>query len=387
MSGEDGEELVSLLVDKFEDELAGTLAEEVTDQMGPSLESMSPKEAVDKYFDTRELNPNTERTHHSSLYNFFLQWCEEVADIEDMNNLTGNDLADYRVWRREKASDRVEKLSPKSEETQQKITRKFIEYCESWEVVRPGLHEYVIIPSLNKKDEVRDEILDSESAKALLEWLRKYEYGGIQHVVWLLLASCGARTGAIHSLDLDDYVPGDDGGHLKFRHRPETGTTLKNDQDGERDVDIPQSVSEVLDDYIEDHRVSKTDEYGREPLLTTVHGRLAKSTIRNYIYAWTRPCAIGKECPYGRDIEECDAAQRNNWAFKCPDSLSCHPVRKGYITAELKSGVPKEVLSEHCDVSKATMDKHYDHRTQEEKMKARKIAMELAHERESRYGE
>ena len=81
MSGEDGEELVSLLVDKFEDELAGTLAEEVTDQMGPSLESMSPEEAVDKYFDTRELNPNTERTHHSSLYNFFLQWCEEVAAV------------------------------------------------------------------------------------------------------------------------------------------------------------------------------------------------------------------------------------------------------------------------------------------------------------------
>lgn len=387
MSSNGDDELIPQLMSQLSEELAGPFAEKVAEQMGPDLEPMSPKEAVDKYFDTRDLTPNSEYTHQSSLYNFFLRWCKDIAGIEDMNALTGNDLADYRVWRREKASDRVDKLSPKSEETQQKITRTFIKNCESWEIVRPSLHEYVIVPSLSKEDEVRDEILASDTAKDILAWLRKYEYGDIQHVVWVLLASCGARTGGVHSLDLDDYVPDDDGGYLKFRHRPETETTLKNDYEGERNVDLPPSVSEVLDDYIEDHRVSQTDEYGREPLLTTSHGRPSKSTIRNYIYAWTRPCAIGQACPYGKDPEECSAARRNNWAFKCPDSLSCHPVRKGYITAELKSGIPEAILSERCDVSEDIMEKHYDHRNQEEKMEARRIAMKMAHEKGSRYGE
>ena len=378
---------VSHLADELGEEFADFVAKKVADEMSPSLNSMTPEEAVDKYFESRELKSDTESTHKSSLYNFFLKWCQEIAEIEDMNALSGDGLANYRVWRRDQASNRVDQLKPKSEETQQKILRKFIEYCESWEAVQPGLHEYVIVPSVDKKDEVRDEILDSETAKDILEWLDKYEYAGVQHVVWILFASCGARTGGVNSLDLDDYVGEGDDPHLKFRHRPETGTTLKNGEDGERNVSLTESVCEVLDDYIENHRKSKTDEYGREPLLTTNHGRLAKSTIRNYVYAWTRPCAIGRDCPYGKDPESCDAARRNNWAYQCPSSLSCHPVRKGYITSELKSGVPEKVLSERCDVSEGVMEKHYDHRSKEEKMEARKNALRIAHETGTGYGE
>jgi integrase len=371
---------------QFGNELADQVAERLVRQLGPSLESMTPEEAVNKYFDTRDLKQSTEDTHKSSLYNHFVYWCENVGGIDDMNSLTGNDLADYRVWRRDEASDRVDKLSPKSEETQQKITRTFIEYCESWEVVRPSLHEYVLVPNVDKEDAVRDEVLDSGTAKDILEWLNKYEYGSLQHVVVLLFAACGARTGGVHSLDRDDYTSESDGGYLKFQHRPESGTTLKNGKDGNREVEISDSVCDVLDDYLKDHRKAHTDEHGREPLLTTSHGRLATSTIRNYIYAWTRPCAIGRKCPYEKNPDECEA-RRNNWAFKCPDSLSCHPVRKGYITAELKAGVPKAVVSERCDVSEAIMDKHYDFRTEAEKRKARRVARRLAHTSESTYGE
>lgn len=368
------------------EEMMQMITESVS-EVGPSLTSMTPEAAVDKYFRTRNLKKGTEHTHQSALSNHFVVWCEDVRGIKDMNELTGNDLAEYRVWRREEAPTKVDKLRPKSEETQQKILRVFIKRCESWEVVTPRLHEYVLIPKLSRSDEVRDEVLDSHTAKQILDWLGRYEYASLHHVIWLLYAESGARLGGIHSLDVADYVSERDGGYLKLRHRPKTGTTLKNGEEGERSVSITPGLCDVLDDYLEDKRVDKADEYGREPLLTTSHGRVSKSTIRTYFYAWTRPCVIGMECPYGRDSSECNAAKRNNWAYECPDSLSTHPIRKGYITAELKSGTSKMVLTERCDVSGKILDKHYDHRTEKEKMEARRKAMEFSHQRNQRYGE
>ena len=368
------------------EEMMQMLSDTVSDQLNPSLTSKTPQEAVDKYFQTRNLVAGTEYTHHSSLNNHFVVWCKDVRGIDDMSELTGNDLADYRVWRREKAPTKVKKLRPKSEETQQKILRVFIKRCEMWDFVTPGLHEYVLVPKVDRKDEVRNEILDSQTAKRILDWLGRYEYASLHHVIWLLYAESGARLGGIHSLDVSDYVPERDEGYLKLRHRPEEGTTLKNGEEGERDVSITLGLCEVLEDYLEDKRVDQTDEYGRAPLLTTSYGRVSKSTIRTYFYAWTRPCVIGMECPYGRDPNECDAAKRNNWAYRCPDTLSTHPIRKGYITAELKTGVPKMLLSERCDVSEEILDKHYDHRTEQEKMKARRIAMEMSHKLNPRYG-
>ncbi|WP_141211959.1 site-specific integrase [Halorubrum sp. Eb13] len=367
-------------------EMMQMLSDTMSDQLKPSLTSKTPQEAVDKYFRTRNLKKDTEYTHHSALYNHFVVWCEEVRGFDDMSELTGNDLADYRVWRREEAPTKVKKLRPKSEETQQKILRVFIKRCEQWEFVTPGLHEFIIIPKVSRSDEVREQVLDSQTANQILDWLGRYEYASLHHVIWLLYAESGARLGGIHSLDVSDYVSQRDEGYLKLRHRPKTGTTLKNGEEGERDVSITLPICDVLDDYLDDKRVDQTDEYGRTPLLTTSHGRVSKSTIRTYFYAWTRPCVIGMGCPYGRDPSECDAAKRNNWAYECPDSLSTHPIRKGYITAGLKGGIPKMVLSERCDVSEKILDRHYDFRTEQEKMRARMNLMKMAHQQNPRYG-
>lgn len=371
------EELIKEVVGEVSEEVVGEVTEEVKDVMGPSLEPMTPHEAVEKYLDRDDIRADTYWTHKSSLQNHFVPWCEKNG-IDNLNDLTGRDISDYREWRREEGAN-VDKLRPKSDQSQQKILRVFLKYCEKIEAVRPGFREVVVIPGLDKDDEVREEKIESDTAKEILAWLDKYEYGGREHVVWLLFTECGARLGGVHSLDLGDYVrDGDDGSYLKFRHRPNSGTTLKNGSEGERKVHISQSVREVLDDYIEDNRVEATDEYDREPLLTTTHGRLAKTTMRNYIYAWCRPCKIGKECPEGEEPDECEAAQRKQWASKCPQSLSTHPVRKGYITDNLKAGVPKEILCGRCDLSEDVLEDHYDMRTEEEQMEARKIAMQLA---------
>jgi len=76
------------------------------------------------------------------------------------------------------------------------------------------------------------------------------------------------------------------------------------------------------------------------------------------VYAWSRPCAIGKECPVGEDPKTCPAAQTNNAAYDCPESVSPHPVRRGYITHFRANGVPTaDVISDRCDADPETIER------------------------------
>lgn len=92
----------------------------------------------------------------------------------------------------------------------------------------------------------------------------------------------------------------------------------------------------------------------------------------------------GQSCPHGKskdEVAQCDAVQTASDAYKCPSSCSPHTVRRGYITHELNAGVPKQVVSDRCDVSSEVIDEHYDERSDQDKMQLRKDI------RESVYGD
>jgi integrase len=184
------------------------------------------------------------------------------------------------------------------------------------------------------------------------------------------------RMGAAHGLDVDDYQPDAKTPHLDIVHRPETDTPIKNGKRGERPVAISSEVCEVIDDYLDHQRPDVTDGNGREPLLATAHGRAAKSTIRKYVYKWSRPCEVSGECPHDRDPTNCEAVVDIDQVSKCPSSVTPHPIRRGYITHLLKSGVPVEVVSERCNVSPAIIDEHYDVRSAEDKMRQRQQVLD-----------
>jgi len=92
-----------------------------------------------------------------------------------------------------------------------------------------------------------------------------------------------ARTGSVRALDLEDFDSEEP--CLMFRHRPETGTPLKNKERGERHVAVDSYYSQVIQDYIENHRYDKKDEHGRRtPPYDAPRVRPVASTIRNYCY-------------------------------------------------------------------------------------------------------
>ena len=344
---------------------AEELLRDFLDRTETTLEPITPQEALDLYLEdkARECQQATVRSHRSRL-GFLVEWCEEQG-IDNMNDLTARELHEFRVWRRED-------LNVVSEKTQMDTVRVFVEWCETIDAVQPGLFKKIKPPVIPDGGNVSETTLDATRADRILEYLQKFEYATVEHVTWVILVKTGMRMGAAHGLDVEDYQPDEDHPHLALSHRPDTETPLKNSRRGERPVSIPQEAQEVIDDYLKNKRPDVTDDHGRKPLLASNMGRLSKSTIRKYIYKWSRPCVYGADCPHEKDPDECEAAQSFDQASKCPSSVTPHPIRRGYITRLLTAGVPVDVISERCNVSAVVIDEHYDVRSDDEKMRQRK---------------
>lgn len=113
-------------------------------------------------------------------------------------------------------------------------------------------------------------MLDSDRASEVLAHLEKYEYASIQHAAIALMWHTMMRVGGVHALDVGDYDS--DAQCVKVRHRPKTGTPIKNQGKGERMVALSDQVCDLLDNWLAEKRPSITDEYGREPLLASREG-------------------------------------------------------------------------------------------------------------------
>jgi integrase len=329
-----------------------------------SLEPIDPETAVELYLADREAEVAKATLYsHSSRLGHFVRWCVE-EDIDNLNVLSGRILHEYRLWRRREGD-----LVPATEKTQMDTLRVFVKWLESIDAVVDDLHTKVRSPVLRDGQNVRDVMLESDRAEEILEYLSKYEYASRPHVVLTLMWHTMMRTGAVHSLDVDDYDP--DGRYIAVVHRPETGTTIKNGTGGERLIALSNDVCRLLDDWMANRRPDVDDEFGRRPLVSTSNGRAHRSTLRGDCYRYTRPCVSTGECPHDRDPESCEAMEYTA-AFDCPSSVSPHALRRGGITHHLNNDVPKEVVSDRANVTAGVLDEHYDRRSQHERMEQRR---------------
>jgi site-specific recombinase XerD len=329
-----------------------------------SLEPIDPETALELYLADRENNV-TEATiySHRSRLGHFVQWCDE-QDITNLNELTGRQLHEYRLWRRDEGD-----LAPATEKTQMDTLRVFIRWLESIDGVPADLHVKVRSPNLTGGDNIRDVMLDDERAEEVLGYLRRYEYASRPHVVLALMWHTMMRVGAIHALDCDDYNA--DEQSLEVVHRPDTETPIKNSEDGERYIALSEEICELLDNWLADRRPDVKTDAGRRPLIATPQGRAHTTTLRTDCYRYTRPCISSGECPHGRYIDDCTATEYDS-ASECPSSVSPHALRRGGITHALQQDWPMKAVGDRANVSEQVLELHYDQRSEKAKMEQRR---------------
>lgn len=312
---------------------------------------MSPREARDRYLDHRRTDA-TESSIQSWYYRLkrFVDWAEDEG-IESMGELTGWTLDEYETYRR------GESLSAATLNGEMQTLKNWLQYLARIEVVNEELPEKVHVPPVPEGEESNDEMLEPGVAFALINTFRNSDrYGSTNHALLELLWFTGARVGSIKALDLRDYNSEDQ--YVLFKHRPDSGTPLKNGNDGERAVGLPKTVTDVLDHYIAENRNKTNDDAGRQPLFATTQGRPAENTLRVWTYLATQPCQY-RDCPHGKDRETCEYVHVHH-ASKCPSSMSPHRIRTGSITWQRDCSLPAEVVAQRVNATLEVIEKYYD---------------------------
>lgn len=349
--------------------------QELVDITNQSLEPIEPTEGVERFLEKKssDVSSQTLREYERKLENF-QQFCR-MRDIDNLNEFNGRTINEYLRWRRLESTDQSEPLAPKTMRDEQYLLKDLLRFLGNIEGVADGLSDKVDIPELDEGEGVRDITLDPQRVEAILEYLNKYHYASRPHVAWLFFKQLGRRPGGLYALDLEDIYLNCEDPYIEFNHRPPE-TTLKNKSKSEGEIAIFEPFVTVLRDYIETNRIEITTENDRNPLLTSQKGRLSRTSIRRYLYKFSRPCMIGKECPHDRDPDSCDAAQPDGYASKCPSSRPPYALRHGYITHHVHDGLPMDLLADRCDTSEEIIEKHYDEGDDSDKRELRAELLE-----------
>lgn len=312
---------------------------------------LSPREAVQRWLDRQRVDKR-DATVSAYWYRLkhFVEWAE-TEEIDSVRDLSGWVLESYETHRRAVGLEAIT-LNNELGTLQQ-----FLDYCARVELVDDDLPEKVDVPSVPAQDQVSETRLDATSAERLLSHYRNGGHGtGRRGHAFLELAwFTAARVGALRGLDLEDVDL--DRGYVRFRHRPQSGTPLKNGPKGERTVTVPPDAADVVEQYLDD-RHDVVDDYGRHPLFTTGRGRAANTTLREDCYFATVPCRY-RDCPHGKEPSSCDWFHHRA-ASPCPSSRSPHQVRTGSITWHRTREVPVEIVSERANASPEVIRRHYD---------------------------
>lgn len=331
-------------------------------------ETVTPTKTIEQYLTSRE-HELADASIQNIRYRLkqFRLWTDEV-DLKDISELDGMMCERWKLARVEAG------LAPITVQQHMRTFRHYVRWMGTVGYVDPDLHELIRIPSVDKSERSRDEMIEFERSEAIMEYLGQFAWASRRHVVFGVLWHTAMRTGSLRALDVDDVEEHGDVVYLRVRHRPETETPLKLRGDGSRNVTISDGdLGNAILDYVDHTRPDVEDEYERSPLIATKNGRASKTTIRVDCYRATHPCEIG-DCPHDKNKQDCKYRSHGQTGG-CPSARSPHAVRRGAITAHLNRGIEKEVIGERAAVSVSTLESHYDARTEEAKRRNRLLAL------------
>ena len=166
------------------------------------LEPVAPEQGQRLFLDHRATNC-TESTvrNHKYRTKHLIEWCEKEG-IDNLNELSGRDMQQHRIWRKE-TSD----ITNLTLRMHMSTLRVFLRWAGMIEAVPENLYTKVIL--------------------------------------W----ETGMRIGGANSIDPDDVSF--ERGRIRLVHRPDQGTTLKNGQGCERLVAMTSDLSDLLKDHID----------------------------------------------------------------------------------------------------------------------------------------
>jgi site-specific recombinase XerD len=322
--------------------------------------ALTPRQAVDRWLhhQARDKAAQTVQSYRYRLKHF-VEFCESHEEIALINDLTTWHLDEFEA-------ERGSEVAVSTLKNELSTLRNCLRYCSQLGLVAEEVAEFVEPPSVSP---TRDERLAADRAASILQTYRSSEdRARRRHVVCELLWTTAARMGAVRGLDLRD-VDTDDS-TVTFRHRPDTGTPLKNGRDGERVVTITGTTATVLGEYVGAYRHERVED-GRRPLLTTTEGRISLGALREDCYhGWLR-CRV-EPCPHGREQDSCDYWRSVKQATHCPSSVSPHVVRAGSITWHRNQGWPVDDLSDRVNASAYIIEEHYDLAADRERLRERR---------------
>ncbi|APE95716.1 hypothetical protein [Halodesulfurarchaeum formicicum] len=350
LSGDPSEELL--------EQIASTVVDHIEDSFPElSLKSRSMEVVFDE-FRQKKLDEVESTEQYTRKLDYIQTYFKDVIRVDSTDDLTSEYIEEYYKWRKYESLTRDKPLADTTLKDDMYLFREFIRYLIEHRMAPVRFEKSVRMPEIDYAggEGVDEKKLDPKVANAALNYLRKYEYADIEHISMELMIQSGPRKGGLIGRDVPDFSYDE----RVLRYETDETTPLKNDESSEREITLYGDVPEIIQDYLNDQRPPETDEEGREPLLTKGNGRMSPSTLQKIAYKWTRPCVIGLECPEDRVPNDCEAAQKNNSAYRCPSSRAPHHIRTGYITDQKNRGASAEGIEQRCDVSPRVQKLHYD---------------------------
>jgi len=312
---------------------------------------LSIKDAREQWLAKQTGKTDRTQSAYDRRTRLFIQWCEN-EEITTVGELSPFLIDQFDLWIRNRYD------SDSTIRGRLQTNKQLLDYIDGLGIHDAPLADAIDVPVLDRQQASNQTRLRTDDATALLAHYRDdlATFGSPEHAFLELAWFTGARVGSLRALDLGDYEP--DEHRIRFQHRPDSGTGLKNKQAGERYVGLSDDVCDALDAYIARERSDKWDDHGRRPLFCSRQGRVSFTTLRAWSYLGTQPCVYGP-CPHERDPATCEYRERNH-SSKCPSSRSPHQIRTGSITWQLDQGLPPETVAARVNATPRVIREFYD---------------------------